>query len=463
MRIKLVEVWHSLRSSYWFVPSLMAVATSILAIVLVRVDEATGTDWFDRVPWLVENEPDGAREMLSTIAGSIINVAGVTFSITIAALSLASQQFGPRLISNFMKDRGTQIVLGTFVSTFLYCLLVLRKVRGVDNAEFVPHISVLGALFLAILSVGVLIFFIHHVTRQIQASHIMQHVSKDMFEAIDKIFPQQAGQAPADVDGHKHLDVPMDFESNVAEVSTERNGYIEAFDNDGLVRLAADKDILIKLIARPGDFVVSGAPVFVVYPAARLEPDLANTLRRRFIQGTRRSEEQDVTFLMQQLVEMASRALSTGVNDPFTAVACLDWLTAGLVRAARRPFPSRYRYDDSGNLRVIAESVSFAEMTSVAYDQIRQYGRDSVEIVLRLLQSVQTVGEAVHTRENRQILIRHAQSVYRDGIEHLTNEQDKERLETQFRRTMNVLFVQGSAQDTNVEDAPALVRVPNMT
>ncbi len=153
-------------------------------------------DWVDKLGWIYTRGPDGARAVLSTIAGSMITVAGVVFSVTIVALSLASNQFGPRLLRNFMRDRGNQIVLGTFVATYLYCLLVMRTVQGMDGSQFVPHLSVTVAILMAVASLGVLIYFIHHVAVSIQAPELIANVAHELHEAIDRLFPEELGYAP---------------------------------------------------------------------------------------------------------------------------------------------------------------------------------------------------------------------------------------------------------------------------
>ena len=186
--------WDYLRGTYWAVPSAMAAAAVGLSVAMIQLDEATTATMLERWSWVYTGGPEGARAVLSTIAASMITVAGVTFSITIVALTLASQQFGPRLLKNFLRDLGNQIVLGTFVSTYLYCLLVLRTVRGSDAEEFVPHLAVTVGVVLAILSLGVLIFFIHHVATSIQASRIIANVANDLELAIERMFPDAIGE-----------------------------------------------------------------------------------------------------------------------------------------------------------------------------------------------------------------------------------------------------------------------------
>jgi uncharacterized membrane protein len=198
MKAKLDHFLFQLRSSYWFVPSVMALLSIGVALGMIVVDQSVGEDGIQGYWWIYAGGPDGARAVLATVAGSIISVAGVTFSIKIAALTLASQQFGPRLLRNFMADRGNQFVLGTFIATFLYCLLVLRTVRSWEDAEFVPHLSVTLGVLLAVASLGVLIYFIHHIAASIQASNVIARVSGELQAAIDRLFPEDLGHGPAE-------------------------------------------------------------------------------------------------------------------------------------------------------------------------------------------------------------------------------------------------------------------------
>ena len=226
---RLRAFWESVRTTYWAVPSLMAVIAIGLSVAMIHVDEVLTPKFIGTLSWVYTGGPEGARAVLSTIAGSMITVAGVTFSITIVALTLASQQFGPRLLRSFLRDLGNQIVLGTFVSTFLYCLLVLRTVRGNDDAQFVPHLAVTLGVLLAMLSLGVLIFFIHHVSMSIQASQIIANVAGDLEGAVARLFPEQLGQERAP--RHREHDrSPRRLRRDASAVPADSNGYVQAID-----------------------------------------------------------------------------------------------------------------------------------------------------------------------------------------------------------------------------------------
>ena len=250
MHLRLLASLQRLRESYWFIPSVMALTAAGLSVLLVDLDRQLGAEWISDLRWLYANEAEGARAMLSTIAGSVISVAGVTFSITIAALSLASSQYGPRLVSGFMRDRGNQFVLGTYTATFIYCLLLLRTIRGSEPVTFVPHLAILVGLALAMLSVGVLIYFINHVSQSIRVSHVVHQVSVALDRRIEHLLSKE-GESAADADGRQHLDLPRDFDERAARIRCKKSGYVQALDDGSLLRLASKHDLIIKVHVRP--------------------------------------------------------------------------------------------------------------------------------------------------------------------------------------------------------------------
>lgn len=236
---RLRALWEYRRGTYWAIPSAMAVSALGLSVGMIQLDEAATARLVDRLSWVYTGGPEGARAVLSTIAASMITVAGVTFSITIVALPLASQQFG-RLLRSFLRDLGNQVVLGTFVSTFIYCLLVLRTVRGSDDEDFVPHLAVTVGVVLAMLSLGVLIFFIHHVATSIQASRIIANVADDLEGAINRLFPDAIGEDSATASwGGTPPDESSAVDERSREVRATATGYVQAIDAQGLMAAIA--------------------------------------------------------------------------------------------------------------------------------------------------------------------------------------------------------------------------------
>ena len=406
--------WERLRGTYWAVPSAMSVAAVLLSVAMIQLDQAATPGLLNRLSWVYAGGPEGARAVLSTIAASMITVAGVTFSITIVALTLASQQFGPRLLRNFLRDLGNQVVLGTFVSTFIYCLLVLRTVRGSDDAEFVPHLAVTVGVTLAMLSLGVLIFFIHHVATSIQASRIIANVAGDLEGAINRLFPQAIGEDAATAEVPRTSTSAPTQVHGARPVVAKTTGYVQAIDADGLMSIARERDVVVRVHARPGAFVRSGGVLLTVASApGKAHPDDKDdkSFRDLFIVGSDRNGTQDVTFFIDQLVELAVRALSPGINDPATARMCIDRLEHALCQLSGREMPSAERYDEDGRVRVHARSLTFPDVVKSAFDEIARYGRSSVSVTCRLLEAVLNVGSCAKSAAHRSALVREATGI----------------------------------------------------
>ncbi|HEX2187353.1 MAG TPA: DUF2254 domain-containing protein [Longimicrobiaceae bacterium] len=438
MRLGLVRLWQAVRASYWFIPSLMAAGAVLLSVAMVRVDTVAG-GLTQRLGWIYSGGPEGARAVLSVIGGSVMGTAGVTFSITIAALSLASGQFGPRILYNFMRDTGNQVVLGTFIATFIYCVLVLRSVRGGEAAErYVPHLSVTVGVALGLASLGVLIYFIHHVSISIQAPHVVAGVARDLHHHIDRVYPQRIGHDPDPARERRVADeVPEDFDRRAAAVISHHNGYLQAIDEEQLMELATGSDLLVRVETRPGAFLLRGGRLLSVWPPERLDEELDERLRAAFALGAQRTHLQDVEFSVDQLVEVGVRALSPGINDPFTAMNCLDRLGAALCHAAGRDLPSPFRLDDAGKLRVIARSRSvFAGLVDASFNQLRQYGRSSVSVTVRILETIARVLACVEGDEEQAALLRQAEMTVRGAREAVSEPQDLEDVEQRYRAVL---------------------------
>lgn len=370
MRARIQNTLETVRSSYWFVPATMTIAAIALAAFMVWIDVKTGSDWLNqRLGWYQSIKPSGARDVLSVIAGATLTVAGTAFSITIAAISFASGQYGPRLLTNFMEDRGNTFTLGTFVSTFVYCLFVLRTVREGTDSDFVPQLAVAVGMILALCSAAMLIYFIHHVPRAIHISHVIAGIGRQLVAGIDRRFPTSLGEPASEEQGRIET-VPS---QEPGRIDAKDTGYIQTLEEDELLRHAERKDLLVRMHCRPGDFVVSGRPLFAIWPAEAVDDDLCDDLRSTIVVGAERTPSGDLRFLINELVEIAARALSSGVNDPMTAVSCLDWLGAALSNLSNRSFPDPERVGEDGTVRVIAMPDGFGDFVEQSLGRLRQY------------------------------------------------------------------------------------------
>lgn len=381
--------WEALRSSFWFIPSLIVTGAVVLAVSLIEVDlSANHVQLADRWPRLFGAGADGSRGLLSAIAGSMITVAGVTFSITVLALTLASSQYTSRILRNFMRDRGSQTVLGVFVGVFAYCLVVLRTIRGGDEGAFVPGLAVLGALLLALVAIGLLIFFIHHIAASLQATSIIASVATETFEAIERLFPDRIGGQAAV--GHRSDERDDALASRAwSTIPARTTGYIHGVDADALFDLAEEQGVIVRMEKGIGEFVIEACPLASV-SGKPPDDETVRKLNAAYSVGRHRTVHQDVGFGIQQVVDVALKALSPGINDTTTAVNCVDYLGAILARLAARRVepPSRF---EGGGLRVIACGPTFPGLLAGAFDQIRQNAEGNVAVLTRLLEILATI------------------------------------------------------------------------
>ena len=444
----LLHLWHQLRRSFWFIPSLIAVAAAVVSQITLELDEAL--PWQDHKWlkwWIYSGGGEGAATLLSAIVGSMITATSITFSMTLVALTLTASQYGPRLLQNFMRRPGSQVVLGTFLATFTFSLLVLRSVRISGEAAVVPHLSVTVAIGLALTSVGVLIFFIHHIATAIQADTIISQVYGDLVASIARIFPEQIGKnasydaalPPEQVE--PDIACRQSIDQDGVPVRASSTGYLQAVDAEKLLALAVEHDLVIVLHHRPGQFIIQhqlvatlGLPTTNI-DGQKLEPHVWDCL----ILGQERTSEQDVEFAMLQLVEVAVRALSPGINDPHTAMRCLDWLAAALCQLSRRGFPSPSRRDDSGQTRVIAERPSVAGLIDTAFHQIRQASSGKPDLYIRLIDGMSSVAEQTDTVTILEALKRHADMVWRDAQRSVLEPLDLADIERRHRRLSSVV------------------------
>jgi uncharacterized membrane protein len=441
MRLWLESVWDDLRTSFWFLPTLMVVAAVLLSLVTIHLDRVSGAqNWIATLGWTYTRGPEGSRALLSTVAGSMMTIASVTFSITVVALQLASSQFGPRLLRNFMRDRGNQIALGTFIATFTYCLLVLRTVNGSENEPFVPHIAVTVGLLLALTSLGVLIYFIHHTAEAIQAENVIANVGRELDRQLDRLYPEEIGDSalPAETSVEKPQ-IPESFERESLPVVSSCAGYLQAIDTNRLLKLASDCNGLVWIGRRPGRFFVEGAELARVWPADRLDDDLADSIRSAFLIGPRRTRTQDPEFVIDQLVEVGVRALSPGVNDPFTAIACIDRLGEALVILAGRSIPSPYRLDEEGHLRVVTDLSTTTGIVNACFDLLRQAGRASTAVSFRLLETIAEVARHTQNPAFREALQRQADAIIRGCRDTLPDPDDRQEAEHRYEQVVRTL------------------------
>jgi uncharacterized membrane protein len=437
MRAHLQYLWYRLTAGLWVLPALMSASAVALAIVTLTLDHSFRLKWLDQFDSAFAVGPEGARLVLSSIAGSMITVASLVFSMTLVTLTLASSQLGPRLITRFMRDRINQMVLGTFIATFLYALLVLQTVTEGETERFVPHISVTTALVLSMVSLGWLVYFIHHVADSIQADTVIAEVYADLRHALDHLYPRLAAHEPA-IAATKP--VPAELLAQApAPIPAPKDGYLQAIDTHALRRLAREHDLVIEMHRRPGQFVIAGRPLMRAWPSARVDEQVIEAAVHDVVLGPKRTPTQDVEFSIHALVEIAARALSPGINDPCTAMTCIDRLAAALAYMMRSGERSPLIHDKDGTLRLITKPTTFEEAIDAAFNQIRQAADGHVSVLIRLVEGLTELAEIAATDRQRMALARHAAMIRRACRRSIPEHDDRVDAERRLHRLDVVL------------------------
>ncbi|NQV25902.1 MAG: DUF2254 domain-containing protein [Rhodopirellula sp.] len=429
--------WNHLRSSFWFMPSMIVVASIVLAAILIEADYAVSNQWLAQWPRLFGSGAEGSRGMMSTIAGSMMTVVGVTFSMVLMVLAMASSQYTSRILRNFIRSRITQVVLGIFAGIFTYCLIVLRTIRSGDEGSFVPSLAVSFGFVLALGGVGALIFFIHHIASSIQASSIIASVAEETIAAIDRIFPDNLGQGPSDDDDDEQPRRPPS-ERKWRAVMAGESGYIQSVDSEALVRLARDRNTIVWMDHGIGEFVVQNSTLASL--ALEEPPDQAtiDDLQATFSISRHRSVDQDAAFGIRQIVDIALKALSPGINDTTTAIMCVDYLTAIMARIAPRQIPSSRRYEE-GKLQIIAKGPSFESLLAESFDQIRRNAKGDVAIMSRMLGAFHTLATLTASPRRRRVLGEQVDWIAELAERSIDSAHDRMRIDTRLARVREVL------------------------
>ena len=404
-----------LRTTLWVVPTIEVAFAAVLFGLTYALDRAAFRGDLSLPSWVNGGSADAARQILTATAAAVITVVGLVFSITIVALTLASTQFGPRILRNFVRDRGTQVTLGTFVATFVYSVLVLGSV-GHNGNDFVPHLSITVALGLLLVDLGVLIYFIHHVATSIQLPQVIASIAGDLGTAIAADVALGDERRSSRESGLSPTELLTRIDSEGAIVPTPSSGYLQFVGYPTLVDIATTSDSVIELLHRPGHFLVEGLPLARVWPP-KAAPAVALRLERAHATGAHRTLAQDLSFAIDQLVEIAIRALSPAVNDTFTALTCIDWLSDGLCKISARREPPRVHRDAGGYIRVISTEEPYGRLVDRAFDKIRQAGRGMPAIMIRQLASIEKILVYTKTDAQRAVLRNQAEMIWRSTSE----------------------------------------------
>ena len=424
--------WYDLQDSLWFIPALITVVAILLAIGLVQLDQAIRLDQRTSSQssyfFAFGGGAEGARGVLSSIAGTMITVTGVVFSLTVVSLQLASSQFTPRILRRFTGDRGNQVVLGVFIGTFTYALLVLRTIRSGDEGPdqaFVPAIAVTAGIGLAMVSIGFLIFYIHHIARSIQAAVIVQHAAEETLDLVGHVFPEELDEADLNPPA-----IPPLSDVSAHHVCLDHGGYVQSVDESTLADLIAgdDEERVIRLEHHVGSHLVPGGVLASVWPASSCTDEVENGIRRAVILGAEQTMQSDIGFGIRQLTDIAIKALSPGINDPTTATMAMDRVAEVLVEIGRRPIRPPVRRGRDGRGLLLLPGPSFDELIDVAFTQVRHYGVADPLVAEHLVLVLGRISEHVD-REYRGVLVEHTHRMLNAARQQLTLQVDKDRVE----------------------------------
>lgn len=428
MRTWVQHIWERIRTSFWFVPGLFTASALVLAFGMLALDRKWEVSLTAKFPGLAEISAAGTRELISTAATAMLSLAGITFSGVLVAMTLASNQFGPRLLRNFIRARSTQVTLGMLLSTFVYCLLILRGIRSEEGSEFVPHLASLAAFGGTLVSLGMFIFFIHHISTSLQADRVTETVFKELTAAIDRFFPKRSRDDLDEDEADEASDSWEELENEQA-LEAPRDGYVQALDLETLVETTADLDTRCRVLKRPGHFVVAGEDLLALPGDLEIDEETADKLRNCFLIGSIRTAEQDFEFAIRQLVEVALRALSPGINDPFTAINCIDFLGAALSDIGRRQLPAHLHRDGDGVPRALTRPVSFQSLLDSSFNQLRQVAGAKPDIVIRMLEAMGRIDRCPLEDSQRKALRHHAEMIFEAARRSDLGESDLEDIE----------------------------------
>jgi uncharacterized membrane protein len=397
---------YGLRGGFLIRPLLIALAFGAVGALLSSFEEQEPalSTWIPQALFPAHQDPQIALTILASIAGSIMTVVSIVFAILLMTLTLASTQFSPRILVSFIKDRATQWTLGIFLGTFSYCMAALPAVRSLPQ-PFVPVLTVLVSMLLALVCVGWLIFFINHISRSISVNHIVDRIAGETERAIEELMPHPRGQ-------YQRPERPAAFrEGRERVIASVKSGYIRFVDVGFLVDCARSFGVQIEVMRRVGQFVPAGTPLMRVVDAGRVTPEREAKLLAGIDIGPVRTMQQDIEFGVIQIVDIALRAISPAVNDPTTAINCIDQLARVMIIWRSRAPPQASYHRPPHVPRLTLPWISYEGLLDTAFEQIRHYARGDIAVSLRLLRAYGDIAAAGAFERERQSLMLRARRV----------------------------------------------------
>ncbi len=434
--IRIRDLGDRVRATYWFLPTVMTVLAAVFALVLFWVDQAIPSNllqgnWYILRP---ENIAD-ARSVLTTIASISLSIVGVVFSIILVPLSITATQYGSIVLRIFLRDRGTQWVLGAYTSTTFYCLFLVLALRTAGSQTAIQF-SVSVAVYMLIISLLMLLYFFHHVVDSLQASSVIRKISEELEELINQeysLHPPAFDAKQIEVSG-----LPQKLQNEGEGVESTGEGYVRAIDYNKLIDVATKRKIVLNIKCLPGDFVSRGDQLLTIWPGQG-DKQMILTVNHAYILGRNRTLLQDTEYGITLIVIIAVRALSPAINDPYTPRLCLDRLGAALDMLAERATLQSYYLDRDSQLRVIAEPIGFERLVDVAFNMIREYGRANAEVLMHMLTTIKGVSVHTHSDAQKKALLKHAKLIEQDSRIGLPSKYDQQRVHDSYKETLQAI------------------------
>jgi len=406
--------WDRLKVSFWFAPMIMALGAVLLAWTMYRIDTLIPNEAIQNSRFVLAGTPSELRSALLSIAGTVLATAGVVFTLLTLPLSTVAAQYGSRLLRVFLGDRTTQFVLGMFVATFVYCIAGALSIPPASVESEGPQLMATLGVYLMLATFATLILLVQHISTMLQAPNIAAAAGAELLEAVSAEITEEAAYgADRAISIARQTDRAPDslIEADAYPIQVWKAGYIQYIDPETLLALAHEKKLIIRLVHKPGHFVRRDMVVALVWPADRVDERLAGQLGRLVQIGNVRTPTQDVLYAVNQLVEMAVRAMSAAINDPFTAMTCLDYLGDGLALFIGQAERRTQYFDQDGRLSFVLEPVTIDDLLNTAFDMLRHASCDNASVLLHMLEVIELIGAKATSSEVRQQLLRHVSLV----------------------------------------------------
>lgn len=429
---------HSLFTSFWLLPALLVLGAIIMSWLLLDYDSAHSWEIERSFFGLFGGQADAARQLLAAIAGSLITVISISFSITILALQQVATQYSPRVLRNFTADRVNQLVLGSYLATFIYTLLTLRAIRSGENGaeQFVPALSITFGFVLTLSCIGLLIFFISHISTTLQVENIVRRIHTDLMEQLDDLFPEQIGEAAEELATGREVFQELAEGQVTLTVPNNCSGFVQTVDEAPLADFRDPMVTAVFVMPQVGDFLLEGEVVMTLITKGPPDADQRRRLLKALVVGRQRSIYQDPLFAVDQLVDIALRALSSGINDPATAMNVLYQLTHALSRLATRKFPDVRRTFPESEVVFVFNAPDWERYVETAYDQIRRAGADQVGLMVVFIQQLHRLLFFTPTTSRKQPVVKQIMNIKQQVLGQDLPEVDRQKLLTQIETAL---------------------------